>query len=138
LPRASLTTLSSGKVKCWSGAAALGRQGSTWLGECDGTEPAQRQHPCLCKDLAPGQAVHSAPAEGVIRIGFPRQGKGAARIEMPPLGIASKFSGKKPAEVANRSPVLDPRAAQSAACAKPSRCAATQQRTGEGDPPSLC
>jgi coenzyme F420-reducing hydrogenase alpha subunit len=64
----------------------------------------------------------SAPAEGIIRIGLSADaGKGAARIENArPLGIASRFSGKKPVEVANLVPLVFSicRAAQSAACAE--------------------
>jgi len=64
----------------------------------------------------------SAPAEGIIQIELSvSAGKGAARIENArPLGIASRFSGKKPAEVANLVPLVFSicRAAQSAACAE--------------------
>jgi coenzyme F420-reducing hydrogenase alpha subunit len=61
----------------------------------------------------------SAPAEGIIRIELSANaGKGAARIENArPLGLASRFSGKKPADVANFVPLVFSicRAAQSAA-----------------------
>ena len=64
----------------------------------------------------------SAPAEGIIRIELSANaGKGAARIENArPLGLASRFSGKKPAEVANLVPLVFSicRAAQAAACAE--------------------
>ncbi len=64
----------------------------------------------------------SALAEGIIRIELSANaGKGTARIENArPLGIASRFSGKKPAEVANLVPLVFSicRAAQSAACAE--------------------
>jgi uptake hydrogenase large subunit len=64
----------------------------------------------------------SAPAEGIIRIALSvDSGKGAARIENArPLGLASRFSGRKPAEVASLIPLVFSicRAAQSAACAQ--------------------
>ncbi len=64
----------------------------------------------------------STPAEGVIRIALSAQaGQGSARIENArPLGLANRFSGKKPADVSNIVPLVFSicRAAQAAACAE--------------------
>jgi coenzyme F420-reducing hydrogenase alpha subunit len=64
----------------------------------------------------------STPAEGIIRIALSADsGKGAARIENArPLGLTSRFQGKKPAEVASLVPLVFSicRAAQSTACAE--------------------
>ncbi len=64
----------------------------------------------------------TAPAEGIIRIELAANGgKGAVRIENTrPLAIASRFSGRKPGEVARFVPLIFSvcRAAQSAACAE--------------------
>ncbi len=64
----------------------------------------------------------NAPAEGIIRIKLSANGgRGTARIENArPLGIASQFKGRKPAEVVNLVPLVFSicRAAQSAACAE--------------------
>ncbi len=64
----------------------------------------------------------SVPAEGIIRIELSaNSGRGAVRIDNArSLGLASRFSGKKPSEVASLVPLVFSicRAAQSAACAE--------------------